>query len=219
VYLFSLPWSAALAAAVLAPLPADMTGRAVRPGGPPPARRRRLPRGALRTPLVLGVVLALFFPAFFGDDRFNVMTKAEVTEVTSFLQGAPAGPVFCAIDNAPTSDTARYNLFPQAPVFGSSGAAQDAPAAPDVAEVLAREAVRYTGGREPAYVLVTPSMIAYGQDYGIPVRSFTTLLASLARSRAWKIAVDRPGAIIYELPPGTAVRGSGAVPEPGFAVP
>jgi hypothetical protein len=80
--------------------------------------------------------------------------------------------------------------------------------------------VSYTAGRVPTYVLVTPSMIAYGQDYGIPVRSFTTLLASLARSRAWKITVDQPGAVIYELPPGVAVRGPGSTgPKPGFVVP
>ena len=220
VYLFSLPWSAALASAVLAPLPSDVTGRPVRCGAHAPARTGRPRRGDLRPPLALGVALALFFPAFFGYDRFNVMTEAEVADVTSFLQSAPAGPVFCADEDAPTSDTARYNLFPVDPVFGGSGVLPEASARPDIAGVLAREAVSYTAGRVPTYVLVTPSMIAYGQDYGIPVRSFTTLLASLARSRAWKITVDQPGAVIYELPPGVAVRGPGSTgPKPGFVVP
>jgi hypothetical protein len=220
VYLFSLPWSAALAAAVLAPLPTDAPDGAAGVSAPAALRLRWPRRGALRAPLALGVALTLFFPAFFGDDRLNVMTEAEMTEVASFLQRARAGPVFCAQSNAPTADTARYDLFPMVPVLGAGGVLRGAPVRPGIAGLLARQAVSYTGGREPAYVLITPSMIAYGESYGIPASSFTTLLAALARSRSWRIAADRPGAVIYELPPGSVPRGPvWAGPRPGFTVP
>ena len=207
VYLFSLPWSAALAAAALAPLPSALVS------GPRPYQEHAAVSGgksawaALRAPLALGVALALFFPAFFGDDRFDVITKAEVTEVTSFLETARPGPIFSAFDNAPASDTARYNLFPMALVFGSYGVLGNAPVGPDIADIVARDAEGYTGGRKPAYLMVTPSMIAYAEDYGYPARDLTVLLASLAHSRVWKVVVNRSGTIIYELPPGSAVSG------------
>jgi hypothetical protein len=41
-----------------------------------------------------------------GDDSFNRMTESEVATVTSFLQNAPNGPVYPALDNAPLADTA-----------------------------------------------------------------------------------------------------------------
>jgi hypothetical protein len=100
VYLFSLPWTAALAASALVSKPAG-SHRAARA-----FRGSRLAQGALRSPVALGLVQALFFPAFFGDDSFNRMTESEVATVTSFLQNAPNGPVYPAIDNAPQADTA-----------------------------------------------------------------------------------------------------------------
>jgi hypothetical protein len=128
--------------------------------------------------------------------------------VTSFMQKARSGPVYWATDNAPMSDTARYNLFPVAAIFGSSGTMGRAPVKSDIADVLARAAESYSAGMEPIYVLVTPSMITYNEAYGFtPNSSFTILLASLARSRAWKLVVRRDGTVIYELPPTRASHG------------
>jgi hypothetical protein len=151
----------------------------------------------------MAVVLALFFPAFFGDDSFNVMSQNEVTTVTSFFRSAQAGPVFLAASNAPTSDTYNYDLFPLAAIFGASGSVNGMkPASPDIASDLAFDAMRYTGGSEPTYVVVTPSMIAYNQAYqSVLPENFTILLASLAHSRDWTLVTERSGTFIYELPP------------------
>jgi len=208
-YLFSLPWTAALAASVLAPM-RSRTNR---------AWSLRIP--SLRIPLAMAVVLALFFPAFFGDDSFNVMSQSEVTTVTSFFRSAQAGPVFVAASNAPTSDTVNYNLFPIASIFGDQGSVNGMkPASPDIASDLAFDATRYTGGSEPAYVLVTPSMIAYNQAYeSVLPENFTILLASLAHSRDWTLVIERSGTFIYELPPTAPDRKFGVTGLGNFTVP
>jgi hypothetical protein len=192
VYLFSLPWTAALAAMALAG----------KPGG---HRAAHAGRTALRVSLAFGLILALFFPAFFGDDGFNNMPEPEVTTVTSFLNNAPAGPVYCAIDNAPLADTARYNLYPLIPIFGSFSLIGTARVTPDILSVIAANSLVFTNNSQPAYVIVTPSMIAYNQAYRVTASSsFAMLLNSLAQSRSWKLIVHRDGIMIYELPPSPA---------------
>jgi hypothetical protein len=193
VFLFSLPWSAALAAAAVAPA-GETSGGSHR-------RATWLHAGALRVPVTLAVTVALFLPAFFGDDSFNSETPTEVAAVTSFLDNAQPGPVYCAIGNAaPVADTARYNQFPLITVFGSGGIAGVAPASPGIADILASAAAGVTHGSQPAYVLITPSMLAYAQAYGVPPpEGLTVLRESLARSPRWKLLVDRAGTVIYQL--------------------
>jgi hypothetical protein len=227
VYLFSLPWTAALAAMVLAPADSLAGTRGTHHRGRPlpgatlvhgiaraaraiartagrwPGRAgARLPRGALRTPVVLGVVLALFFPSFFGDDTFNRMSGAEVATITSFERAADPGPVYAALDNGPFDDTSRYNLFPLEPVFGPYSLLGAQPATPDIATIIANVALKQTDGVRPAYVVVTPSMVAYNSAYMYTrPGSFATLRSSLARSPLWTLIADRSGTVIYELPP------------------
>ena len=156
--------------------------------------------------MALGLILALFFPAFFGDDSFNTMPQQEVATVTSFLQSAPVGPVYPAIDNAPLADTARYNLFPLKAIFGSNSLMGEAPVNSGHRQLDRRQLCDLTRGVQPAYVLVSPSMIAYNRAYeATPPKSFTTLLSALAQSHAWKLIVNQAGTMIYELPP-PAVR-------------
>jgi hypothetical protein len=191
VYLFSLPWTAALAASALVSKPAGNHHAEPKIG-----------IAALRIPVALGLILALFFPIFFGSDRFEVIPKPEVAAVTSFLENARAGPVFCANINAPLADTARYNLFPLKPIFGNYSLMGDAPIGTDIASVIAANAQTYTKGSQPAYIMVTSSMIAYNQAYRATASdSFPILLSALAHSRAWKLVVNRAGTVIYELPP------------------
>ena len=195
VYLFSLPWTAALAALALL----DKPGGNHRAG-------RAVSIAALRPPVAIGLILALFFPVFFGSDRIEVMPQPEVAVVTSFLENAPAGPVYCANINAPLADTARYNLFTVKPIFGKYGLIGQSPVATDIANVIAGNALFSTHGRQPVYVLVTPSMIAYNQVYRVtPPSSFPILLSALAHSRSWKLIVNRAGTVIYKLQPA-AVR-------------
>lgn len=205
-YLFSLPWAAALAALAVAPLSAAARSgahRAIVARRIAPQRLNQL-RSRLRAPLAVGVAVALFIPAFFGDDSFNTMSQSEVATIASFFQKASPGPVYCAISNAPTADNARYNLYPLLTIFGGSGIIGSRRVTPDIANVIANEALRLTHDSQPAYVLVTPSMIAYSQAYGVtPPTSFTILRNALAHSRAWKLVADRSGTVIYELSPNT----------------
>lgn len=240
VYLFSLPWTVALVASVLAPgaepaaepaltsaagPPAEAAaepsdgppaGSTTRPATEPAARpvedrgspsgrsgllHRRPSWDLVRGPLVLAVAIALFFPAFFGDDSFNRMTQAEVSSVASFLDKASAGPVFAAIDNAPLAFTARYNVFPLTRIFGSYSLMKKSPVTPAIADRIANDALSQTHGREPAYVLITPSMIAYNQAYRVTgTDSFAILVSALAHSSRWKLILDRGGTVIYEMP-------------------
>ncbi len=161
----------------------------------------------VRILLVLGLGVGLFFVAFFGDDGFNSMPKEEVTTVTSFLEKADPGPIYCPTVVAPLADTARYDQFPLTDIFGTATLAGQAPVRSNIATLIANLAQRATGGRAPAYVLVTPTMLTYSQSYGIaPPGSFSILLRSLARSQAWKLIVNRAGTVIYELPPANVRR-------------
>ncbi|MGO9295743.1 MAG: hypothetical protein ACLP52_18025 [Streptosporangiaceae bacterium] len=195
VYLFSLPWAAALAAAALAPL-----RRSEQAGGRP---RRRF-ADALLAPAGLICALALFFPAFFGDDSSNVMTTAEVAAVTGFLRTARPGPVYSAVANAPLSDTYRYSLFPLPTIFGAGGVAAARPLAPDIAGIIARHAWASTDGRGPAYVLDTPSMVSYSRALGIePPASIARMIAALARSPDWKLVTRQGSTVIFQLRAGS----------------
>lgn len=214
VYLFSLPWSAALVAMLIAPAPgtrppsrwprvAELTATMSR------TRRRvasalRIPSGALeppalRAPLALGVALALFFPAFFGDDAFNVIPAAQVATITAFWNHASPGPVYLAIDDAPVADTARYALFSLHDIFGSSGILGAAPIGRNAASQIAAAAAD-TPSSERVYVMITSSMEAYTEAYGIATAAnFRTLERSMARSPSWLLILHKPGVLIYEL--------------------
>ena len=199
VYLFSLPWAAALAAA------------AVEPGA---LSRKMVPRlnfswvmpalRWLRAPVALLFVLALFFVAFFGDDAFYTFPETEVNTIYSFLQSASPGPIYAAEANLPGGDTARYNLFTVNTIFGSLGGTPLVnQATPDIAKLIAENSTIYTHGREPAYVLIAPSMVPYNTAYAqAPPDSFQILETSLAASPEWKLIANSDGTIIYELPPG-----------------
>jgi hypothetical protein len=209
VELFSLPWTAALAALALASprtVEREVTGYRASPALSVGLQRHlpKLTSAALRVPLVLGLALALFFPAFFGDDSYNMMPRSEVTAITSFLGDAAPGPLYIAIGNVPTLvNTGRYNLFPLVPIFGGGlTIAGTAPVTPGILNIVTNFAREQTGGRKPAYIVIAPSMTAYNQAYRVtPPSSFTTLLMALAHDHRWKLVVRQSGTVIYELPP------------------
>jgi len=221
VYLFSLPWSAALIAAYmlaptvrrpvprpgrLATMPAVVRLAAVRTSVLAAAQRaaaavglnsrRRIP---LRAPLALAGALVLFFPAFFGDDSFNEMPAAEVSAVTNFWLHAQPGPVYEAIDNAPVADTSRYSLFPLRDIFGSDSVLTPSAITPSVASTLATLAAHSDSG-EHSYVMITSTMRAYTTAYGeASPHDYAVLVNSLDHSPAWAVVLRAPGVVIYEL--------------------
>ena len=213
VYLFSLPWTAALAASAVAPAPSLVSQ--IRGRWEDPRHRREYGRewvslgkvlDALRIPLALAFALTLFFPSFFGDDSFNVMPASEVTAMTQLQENYPAGPVYSAVNNGAGADTSRYNEFSWLTVFGGV-VPVGANVKLNIASLIAKDADAYTGGQQPAYVVVAPSMFAYSRAYGIAYpSSFTTLLESLARSRSWKLIENDGSTYIYEHPAAKPAR-------------
>jgi retron-type reverse transcriptase len=210
VYLFSLPWAAALAAAALEPRSATLTRisaqlRGGRPGTATQSSvRRKAVLGLIRPAIGIGLVLALFFPAFFGDDASNVMTESETEIIYHFLQTAKVGPIYSAGDNAPTQDTWRYADFQMPTIFGTGdGDPLVTKATPDLADIIAKDSLGYTNNKHPAYVLISPSMIQYSIAFGETApSSYTILINSLNKSSKWKLLVNQDGTSIYELPPG-----------------
>jgi hypothetical protein len=205
VYLFSLPWTAALAALALAPSPSQSgqpSSKGIRRAVGLAGGRIGLTASALRVPLALGVALILFFPAFFGNDSFNVMPQTEVATLASFQQTAAAGPIFTIEGNDPLSDTARYDQFPVSAIFHTTGPADNKPVPPDIANMIASYALKYTGGKQAAYVVITPSDIAISQAYGLTsLSNINILTGSLALSPDWKLVADQDGTVIYRLSP------------------
>ena len=210
VYLFSLPWAAALAAAALEPRSATLTriSAQLRGGRPGTATgssvRRKAVLGLIRPAIGIGLVLALFFPAFFGDDASNVMTESETEIIYHFLQTAKVGPIYSAGDNAPTQDTWRYADFQMPTIFGTGdGDPLVTKATPNLADIIAKDSLGYTNNKHPAYVLISPSMIQYSIAFGETApSSYAILINSLNKSSKWKRLVNQDGTSIYELPPG-----------------
>jgi hypothetical protein len=218
VYLFSLPWCAALAAVALVPprrARSHRTQRAMRPEGPPawsaeePRREiaqvsdeRPRTHGTVRVPMALMVAVALFFPAFYGDDASNVMSKSEVTTITSFFRHAAPGTLYCAIDHSPVAETARYNLFPVVQLFGTDSLLGTKPLKSGIDQKLARIVQRKAGLNAPVYVMFTSSMVAYNDAYQlVQPANITQLQQALGRSPYWKLLVHSPGTWIYQIQP------------------
>lgn len=194
IYLFSLPWAVALAACALA------SPRSTERAASSSAMRNG--HGVFRAVLPLIIVVGLFFPAFFGDDISNEMPADQVNLLLAFQNGAQPGPILVPFANLPVSDTAKYNLFPIGAIFGQGGALGSNPVTSDTPTFLARTMEKYTVGQGPAYLIITPSMVAYNAaDGGTQVRNFGLLRATLEKSPYWTIILDQDGIIAYELTP------------------
>jgi hypothetical protein len=208
VYLFSLPWAAALATFALIPvrtLSRRNARHATASAVSGPARTGLLHtvgRDALRGPAALACAVALFFPAFYGNDSTNVMPESQVTATSKFLESATPGLIMLPIDNTSISDTAKYNQFPSGQIFGDYGLLETSPQNTNIASYLARTAVNYTDGTLPAYILITPSMMSANAAYGyVSLPDMNMLLSSLQTSRYWQRIVSTDGTMVYEITP------------------
>jgi hypothetical protein len=184
VYLFSLPWVACLAACGLSPAPGTLW------------RRRAIPRT-----VVLAVVIALFVVAFFGDDGIFVMTPADVQASEFVYTHARPGPLMTFAGDFPAPIGADFYKFPLVnSLLGSGypGATQLDPA--DVSLLTAEIASSGGGVTAPGYFAVSPSMIAYAEEYGLATAAqCRTFLAAMDRAPGWRVLYSRGGATIYEL--------------------
>jgi hypothetical protein len=187
VYLFSLPWTACLAASALSPAPEAFWR----------------PKAILRT-AALAVVVALFLVAFFGEDGLDVMTPADVQVSVFVYTKAPPGPLMPLSGNFPAPIGADpYNFASVAPLLGSGypGITRLSPA--DI-PFITTEIVSYGGGvTAPGYFVVSPSMLAYAEEFGqATAAQCRTFVAAMDRAPGWRILYSRGGATIYELAVG-----------------
>jgi hypothetical protein len=183
VYLFSLPWAAALAACALYP---------VRP------KRDTASPSLFRVVVPLALAISLFFPAFYGYDAENVMTSDEVNTLVSFQQTAKPGVVLIPFENLPFSDTAQYDKWRLGAIYGSYGIIQG-PVTGDLAAYVARTVVVELGNT-PAYIVVTPSMLAYNRANAVTFPSnLTGLISQLEKSAYWRRTVSHDGTMVFAL--------------------
>jgi hypothetical protein len=210
VVLFSLPWAACLAACGLARFrPAD-ADRGVRRWD------------ALRAAVALTVGVALFLPSFYGDDAANVIPQDQVNTLLTFQRTSAWGPVLVPIGNVALSDTAHYNGFPIAPIFTPTGllGGKQQPDA-DIATYLARSMIYLTQANVPTYLVITQSMTAFNDAYGVvPASDLTLLSTEVAKSKYWTRILSAPGTVVYRLSDAALTIPAGpAAKDPPLAVP
>jgi hypothetical protein len=168
-----------------------------------PAKRGILTKilhSRLSPPAALACAVALFFPAFYGNDSTNVMPASQVTATTSFLESAKPGLIMAPIDNTSISDTAKYNQFPSGQIFGEYGILETNPDKINIASYLARTVVNVTNGTAPAYVLFTPSMFSANAAYGyVSTTDMNALRSSIETSPYWKRIFNVDGTVVYEI--------------------
>jgi hypothetical protein len=186
VYLFSLPWTACLAASALNPVPSN---------------RSRL--GVLKVPAAITIVLILFFPSFFGNDYSYVMPKADVEGVSAFYQTAQPGTIFAADDNFPSDLSGRYNLFVQKFLYGEDGIVSLQKSLTENGSGLTRVISQNDPNlHQPVYVLISGSMQAYGTAYGfLQPHQLQKLSDILNRTSGWFRIYHNSGLTVFELPP------------------
>ncbi len=187
VYLFSLPWTACLAASALRPVPEAFWH----------------PKAILRTS-ALAVIVALFLVAFFGDDGLNVITPVDMQASVFVSTQARPGPLMTLAPNFLGPIGANSDKFAQVgPLLGSDypGITSLRPA--DI-PFLTRQIASYGGGvTAPGYFAVSPSAIAYAEEFGLATAAQChTFLAAMDRAPGWRILYSRGGATIYELSVG-----------------
>jgi hypothetical protein len=150
---------------------------------------------------VLAVVIALFVVAFFGDDGIFVMTPADVQASEFVYTHARPGPLMTFAGDFPAPIGADFHKFPLVnSLLGSGypGATQLDPA--DVSLLTAEIASSGGGVTAPGYFAVSPSMIAYAEEYGLATAAqCRTFVAAMDRAPGWRVLYSRGGATIYEL--------------------
>jgi len=185
VFLFSLPWAAALAGVALAPR-LDWTWWA-----------------RARVGLSLAVMTVLFLQAYFGLAQVNYTRPSEVAASNYFFEHAQPGSVLIlAAPNYPERGSAIYNHF-----VVTSGA-YDPKLVPnpefthrvlgaDDLETIENVLRSYA---PHGYFAITTGMKIYAHEYDLlPDGSLDSLDHALAASKRWKLFYRNGDAVIYEL--------------------
>jgi hypothetical protein len=197
VFLFSLPWTAFLAAAALVP-----TGPWSIWSG-------------VRLATALCVMLGLFLQAYFGLEQINQMRPDEVAASQYFEARAASGSVLIlAAPNFPQRSTGSYDQFivPSGD-FDPSLTSVDrfqrrmltAADLPDIESVV----VQYERRPNTGYLAITTAMKVYSHLYSLlPDGSLDSLDRALASSPDWRLFYRNKDAVIYQLVASPPIGGS-----------
>lgn len=210
IYLFSLPWTALLAASALEP---RSLGVRVRNG--------------VKLGLVLAGAITLFMSAFYGSEELYRVRAGEVHASRYFYRYAEPGSVLVLVaPRFPARVAANYSQFissDSAPSLLNSVktfryrvlGADDLPA-------LSRFINRQLGGKEgSAYLALSNDQQIYAQVLGLsPPGSMASLDRALAGSDAWQLFCRNSDVAVYRFvreAPDTAGSGCRVPPTPRIA--
>ena len=202
-YLFSLPWLAYFGAIACEPS----------------SSARGIVSRAWRPLAATAVVGTGFLFSYFGLEKINYVTRADVAAATWYERHAPTGSVMAyATSNFPdrlTADYARHRIF------GSDYVPQltDVPSF-RTHRLGSRDIPRLVGFLRGAdakhtYLVVSPSEENYARLYGIMSKgSLPNLVRALRRSTAFRLVFQQGQAFVFELLPEVASQG-GRIPVSG----
>ncbi len=194
VYLFSLPWTACLVASAIQPVAA---GISIDSRSPVIRQLSRL--GACKAPIALAVAIALFFPAFFGDDSSYFMSTNAVQGSLAFYNSAAPGTLFDVDANFPSAIN-RYNDFPEIDLYGTNGILKH----PVYNGTTLTKIIERANPRpnQPTYIIFSDSMQAYAIAYGfLPSNGVARMRNAINDAPGWFQIYNKPGFTVFELPP------------------
>lgn len=189
IYLFSLPWTAVLAASALEP----------------PIGRWRL-EAQVKIGVVLSVVVVLFMTAFFGSIELYRVRPGEIQASQYFYDHAEQGSVLVlATSRFPGRVAANYDQFVSsdstpnllAPENGLRRRMLGTDDLPDINRFV-QQYVEPGGGR--VYLVLTSDQQVYAEVLGlVPRGSLTGLTHALDQAPEWEEFYRNEDAVIYRL--------------------
>lgn len=204
IYLFSLPWTAVLAASALEP-----------------ANRRWQLAMRIKVGVMLSVTVVLFMTAFFGSLELYRVRAGEVQASQYFYDHAePASVLVLATSRFPGRLSASYDQFVSSDstpnllakengfrhrMFGTDDL-------PDITRFV-QQFVNPDGGR--VYLVLTSDQQIYAEVLGlVPVGSLTSLAEALSQAPEWEQFYRNDDAVIYRLVEAGRAVEDGEVPAP-----
>ena len=184
IYLFSLPWTALLAASALT-LPE-------RPGSL---------KSSLGTGIVLGGTVVLFMAAFFGSEGlYRVAPGALAASHHFYAHASPGSVLVLGAPQFPSASTANYDRFVSRK--GITSLLSDETflhreLGPGDVDAVTAFVAREAAGRD-AYLALTADQQVYAQVLGLlPDGALRNLGAALAQDRRWTVSYANSSATIY----------------------
>jgi hypothetical protein len=187
VYLFSLPWSALLAASLVHP-------------SAPSARR-----SALGAVLLSCALLPLLIQAYFGSEAINRVWPSDVAAADYFYAHAPAGSALVlTTPDFPSRDSADYDRFKSGKGEFETNLASLAFRGvffgPDTLASVEKAVRTDVGPNGHGFLALGPGQRAYAAEFELlPPGSIESLDRALAGSPRWRLFFRQGDSAIYEL--------------------